>query len=561
MDSIFEANLLALSAHNPHLYSRLSGRAASSNHYSFLKSRNGETVPALLLSSENAQPLHSMVDPKREAERLVSTITEDTGFVIFLGLGGGFAPEAALERTTAQVTVIDFDIDGIAELFSSMDYTKLLKDARFTLCVDPSDEEIKKSILEQYRPALCGGIKTIPLRARIELAMSKFDNAAKVIEGAIKNVAADYSVQAHFGQRWFSNIIRNLKTAEEAPETFSLKNGASPREAAIVAAGPSLDQQIPALAECKSRHVFIISSDTALPALLQHGIEPDAAVSIDCQHISYYHFMGCDLRNIPLFLDIASPPLLSRFSPPLFFSSGHPLALYISQYWKPLPRLDTSGGNVTYACLSLAENLGAQRITLFGADFSYVRSRTYAKGTYIYLFFEKKQNRLSPLESLFSSFLYRSPFLPSENNDEKSNQKQNYYETTSLRFYRKKFEEKAATMDAQITAVEGQGAPINLLRKTPHSAGDTAPFTAGRARTSCVNFLEQYRGDIAALPRAGGADYLRHLNAKDRQVFTTLLPYAAALKHRNPVLKTEDLIEETKCRCKEEIDRVLAAGN
>ena len=562
MDSIFEANLLALSGQNPHLYSWLKNRTPLSNHYAFLKSRSSEIVPALLLSPENARPLHSMIDPQREAERLVSTITDDTGFVIFLGLGGGFAPEAALEYTTAQVMVIDFDIDGIAELFSSIDYTKLLQDARFTLCVDPSDEEIKNFILEQYKPALCGGIKTIPLRTRTEFAFSKFDNAAKVIEEAIENVAADYSVQARFGQRWFSNIIRNLRAAEKAPETFSLKNGGSTREAAIVAAGPSLDQQIPALAECKSRQVFIISSDTALPVLLHHGIEPDAAVSIDCQHISYYHFIGCNLRNIPLFLDIASPPLLSRFSPPFFFSSGHPLALYISQHWRPLPRLDTSGGNVTYACLSLAENLGAKRITLFGADFSYVRSRTYARGTYIYPYFEKKQDRLSPLEALFSSFLYRSPFLPPENRDKKLGQKQNYYETFSLRFYRKKFEEKAAMMGAQITAAEGQGASIDLSRKMPRNGGSANPSgitvkTPDAAGISAVEFLEQYRGDIAALPKASGAGCLRQLNIKDRQVFTTLLPYAAALKYRSPTLKTGDLIEETKLICIEAIDRVM----
>ena len=557
MDSIFNANLLALSGQNLGLCSRLSNRIDVSNRYRFLKSRSGEIVPSHFLPPENIRPLHSTIDPKREAERLVSTITDDTGFLIFLGIGGGFAPEAALECTTARIMAIDFDIDGIAELFSNRDYTKLLKNERFSLFIDPPLEEIKNFILEQYKPALCGGIKTIPLRTRIEADILKFDSAAKAIDEAIENVAGDYSVQVHFGKRWFSNIIRNLKTVEEAPESFTANNI---HEAAIVAAGPSLDQQIPALAEYKSRNVFIICSDTALPALLRHGIEPDAAVSIDCQHISYYHFMGCDTRNIPLFLDIASPPLLSRFSPsPFFFSSAHPLALYICQYWRRLPGLDTSGGNVTYACLSLAENLGVKRITLFGADFSYVRSRTYARGTYIYPFFEKKQNRLSPMEALFSSFLYRSPFLPPEARGEKPGQGQTFLETSTLRFYRKKLEEKAAGMDAQITAMEGQGAPVNLPHKMPRNAGAVIPFTTERTNKSSIEFLEQYCRDIAEMPGTIGAGY--KLNVKDRQVFTTLLPYAAYLKHRSPALKTGDLIEETKRLCVQEIERVLSAGN
>jgi hypothetical protein len=566
MPSIFEANILALSVNNQRLYSRISGAGEESKHYAFLTSRDGEIVPAFNLPSGNTQPLHSLVDPKREAQRLASTVTDDTGFVICLGLGGGFIPEAVLNSTAARVLVIDYRIDGIAELFSSKDYTNLLKNGRFFFLADPSDDEIKTAVLEQYIPVLCGGIKTIPLRTRTEQDLPLFENAAAIIQEAIKTAAADYSVQAHFGKRWFSNIIRNLKTAEDAAESFTARIGKFPvQETAIVAAGPSLDQQIPSLEKLKKSGTFIISSDTALPALLQYGIEPDAVVSIDCQHISYYHFLGCNLNSgsigIPLILDIASPPLLSSFSPsPFFFSSGHPLALYISQRWRPLPRLDTSGGNVTYACLSLAENLGAKRITLFGADFSYVRSRTYARGTYIYPFFEKKQNRLFPLEAQFSAFLYRSAFLPPE----KTGQMQNYYETSTLRFYREKLEEKAAAMSAQIIAAQGQGAPVNLTRKTSHNARSAALsnesflFPAEKASMSHVAFLEQYLRDIAALPAAdGNADYMRKLNAKDRQVFTTLLPLAAAVKHRATPLKPADLLEETKRVCAREIQKVL----
>jgi hypothetical protein len=276
-------------------------------------------------------------------------------------------------------------------------------------------------------------------------------------------------------------------------------------------------------------------------------------VSIDCQHISYYHFLGCNSRNIPLFLDIASPPLLSAFSSsPFFFCSGHPLALYLIQHWRPLPHLDTSGGNVTYSCLCLAESLGARRITLFGADFSYVGSRTYAKGTYIYPFFAKKQNRFCPMEALFSAFLYRSPFLPPENQSEKTL----YSETAQLRFYRKKLEEKASFMDAQIIAAQGQGVPLNLIRKKSHNTeGKTnSPFAARRAQMSSLEFLEQYRKKITALPAAG---FLEESCIENRHVFTTLFPLMAALKKRNPALKTHGLIEEAKRHCIEEIDRVI----
>jgi len=519
------------------------------SRYAFCESRSGEIVPSIVLAPGNSQPLHSLIDPKREAERLVSTIPPDTGFVVFLGLGGGFAPQAALANTAAQIVVIDFDKDGIKELLSAKDYTPLLNNKRFSLLTDFTPDEIKNFILANYNPALCGGIKVIPLRTRTEHDSEKFNKAAAVIQEAIENTAADFSVQAHFGLRWFSNIVRNIKNSAATDQSFCAKKI---NEAAIVAAGPSLDGQITALTEYKSRGVFIICSDTALPVLLQNGIAPDAVVSIDCQHISYYHFFGCNIRNIPLILDIASPPLLSRFSTlPVFFSGGHPLALYISRYWRSLPLLDTSGGNVTYACLSLAENLGATRITLFGADFSYIRSQTYARGSYIYPYFERKQNRFRTLEALFSAFLYRSPFLPRENEN------QIYHETSSFRFYRQKLEEKAAAMNAQVSVFPGLGAPVNLLNKTAINLGKKSyvPAATENQYKSGIEFLEQYRSDIASLPPDG-------LNEKESQIFTTLLPAAAALKHRSLGinLKTAELIEETKRHCIRQIDKILGTN-
>ena len=519
--------------------------------YAFSKSRTGEIVPSLVLPSGETRPLHSMIDPQREARRLVSTIPDDTGFVVFLGLGGGFAVKALLDQTEANVLVIDFNNDGIKELFSVMDYSSLLENERFVLLTAPSNEEIKKYIAENYRPSLCGGIKTIPLRARTETDTSLFDSAALAIQEAIEIVSRDYSVQSHFGKRWFSNIIRNVLNSGSENSTGK-KIPSSVQEAAIIAAGPSLDRQIPELKECKSRQVFIISCDTALPALLHNGIEPDVVVSIDCQHISNYHFLGCNMKNIPLILDIASPPLLSSFSPsPLFFSSDHPLAQYISLYWKPFPKLDTSGGNVTYACLSLAENLCAQRITLFGADFSYVNSRTYARGTYIYPYFEKRQNRFSPLEDQAFSFLCRSPFLPKEN------EKQNYRETSSLRFYRERLEEKAVMMNAQIFCAPGQGSPINLTQKKPDNKINAANFKieSDKSNISGIDFLKQYREKIASLP--AGANYIKKLDIKTGQVFNTILPVAAAIKRGNPHLKQKDLIEETKRFCINKINNVL----
>jgi hypothetical protein len=148
--------------------------------------------------------------------------------------------------------------------------------------------------------------------------------------------------------------------------------------------------------------------------------------------------------------------------------------------------------------------------------------------------------------------LYRSPFLEREEGEKKK-----YYETSSLRFYREKLEEKAAVMTAQIFSARGDGSPINLGHKNARNAKiENTNTVVEKAAKSGVEFLEQYRSEIAALPEYNeGKNYFGLLNDKEKQAFTTLLPLAAAIKYRNPALKTKNLIEETRRYCLEKIDK------
>jgi hypothetical protein len=548
----FERNLLALSTRNPVLCSRFTNAETTHGHYKFLESRTGEIVPALVDITGAAHPLHSLVDPRREAERLVSTI-ENTGFIILLGLGGGFAAEAALARTgTSKVVVIDYNADGTAELFCSREYIKILHDPRFILLIDPRPEDITKTILENYQPVLSGGIRALPLRTRTERE-NRFTEAGETIHDAIGRMSADYSVQAYFGMRWFSNIIRNIKTAENQ------EGAARPiRHAAICAAGPSLDTQIPLLAkniERNKKNLYIIAADTSLPSLLKRDIIPDAVVSIDCQHISYYHFMAGIPPNTQLFMDLAGPPLVASRSPcPRFFSGGHPFSNYISEYWRAIPRIDSSGGNVTYTALGIAENLGAETIDIYGADFSYPMGKSYARGTYIYPFFEKQQNRFSSLEALHSRFLYRNyPLAKTRGNSGW------YYETETLSFYRARLEEKIALMRVRVNAVSGSGAPIRVEKKQQRAERDLRFFSSGPVHGGWKTFLREYKSAVNKFPRLqeDSGNIVETLSEKERLILATLLPLAAAIKHRHKELKIPRLIEEVRGWCAAEINKIL----
>ncbi|MDR1987111.1 MAG: DUF115 domain-containing protein [Treponema sp.] len=547
MDRFLNANLQALAKTDPALSARLAA-AAHLHRYGFVRSRSGEPIPTLAAPSGGVRPLHSLVDPVREGRRLISTV-KDAGFLVFFGLGGGFAITAALEREDIQhILVIDYDINGVAELLDSKPYPGLWQDPRVHILVDPPPELIKGYILEHYQPVLYRGIQVIPLRIRIDAEPERFSAAGEGINEAITRISGDYSVQAHFGARWFSNILRNLLRMKPVPDPLPALN-----QAAICAAGPSLDIQLPGLAK-KRRHCFLLATDTSLPSLLHAGLVPDAVVSIDCQHISYYHFMQGLPGHIPLYLDVASPPVVaSQVLHPRFFSGGHPLTRYVSQYWRPLPLVDTSGGNVTYAALSLADCLGAKQVELYGADFAYPLGRTYARGTYLYPFFDARQTRLAPLETLWSALLYRSPELKRIQPGDAW-----YYETPTLSRYRRLLEEKIPFLRAQVIPAEGLGAPLRIRKQQEAlPPGQEGRFL--KASMPVQDFIAAYRKKICSLPALTGTvqTYLQGLTETQGPVLTTLLPLAAAIQHRTPFLGPGELIEAVRDACVKKIDALL----
>ena len=425
------------------------------------------------------------------------------------------------------------------------------------MLVDPGAAAIADFISGTYYPCVHGGIRLLPLRPRCDFDEEHFLPAAAAVRSAIDRVSTDYSVQAHFGKRWFCNIIRNVRAAENARGVFPPIT-----RAAVCAAGPSLDAQLDALAEKQRGGFTVIAADTALGTLCGAGIVPDAVVSIDCQHISYLHFVGNERVPWTLFLDIASPPLLAALAPRhFFFSGGHPLARYVSARFKELCALDTSGANVTYAAVSLAEKLGARTIELYGADFAYPQGMAYTRGAYFYPYLRRRQTRLAPASSELSAFLYKSPSLV-----KRETEASYYYETRSLEMYRRKLEEKARSSAVEIRRVEGFGAPLRLEAGGGESAarqcGNTLSlFSSGPARCGARAFLAGYKAKIEALalPETNIERYVEGLSEEERQVFTTLLPSAAAIRLREKIDESRALLSRVKSFCAEEITRVLDA--
>lgn len=526
--SFLDSNLLALSSSNAQLAGKLS--YADESHDIIIKtSRSGKKIP-LVLKDNREIPLHSQFDPEKEGKRFFNTFN-DHGYIIFLGFGAAYHIRPFLENQyISEILIIDKDISYLKKIIHFFNLTTIFLDKRVRILIDPDHESISNFILENYIPAISGDLHILKLRSRVETEPAFFGEVINTINKVISPLSEDFSVQSYFGKRWFINTLNNLKLAEKTTTIIP-----PIKKALIVGAGPSLEIQLQKLKD-QSSDGYLIATDTALPALIKYGIKPDLIISIDCQHITYYHFLDGIPSDIPLVLDLASPRNITQLTKNvMFFTSGHPFSLYVKSRWRDFPFIDTSGGNVSHAAVSLAYSLGAEQIYLFGVDFSYPRGKSYARGTYLYPYFSTRSNRLKPMEDHFITFLFHNNQI-----DYIKDSTVFRYVTKPMISYKSRLETLISEINSEVIPVEGEGERILSVRNS--SIADISMnripsiLSAGPADTSWIDFLKEYDSGLSTLPVPGDSvsEYMNSLDSRQKEICITIFPAAATIRKSSP---------------------------
>jgi len=508
-------NLATLNSKNPELATKLRHIEPSTNLIT-CKSRQGSVVPAIR-SNGRLYPMHSRFDPVSEGKRIAATAKQE--FLVVFGLGGGYHLKPLLEiKTLSAMLVIEQDIGLVRGLLENFDFTWLLSDSRVNLLIDCSTQTLLNLVLENYLPILHGNLGSISLRSRVNLNPVWFLSRANALQEIPATLSREFTVQSLLGRRWFINTISNLPRSEEVnAELLPAAN------LLITAAGPSLNNQIKEIKKKRMEGMKLLATDTSLPHLILNGINPDIVLSIDCQLSSYHHFLSGFSEDTTLVLDIASPTVLGRLTDKVvFFSSNHPFSLYLNKYYRALPTLDLTGGNVTHAAISLAKRIGAKQVALFGADFSYPNGEPYAKGAYIYPFFQSNSGRTSGSENCFWEFINKSNPIREEAHGAWR------YRISSLDYYRETLENSPLNLAYDLFP-NGSAASQFTEDKT----WEETDFTAQAPKEKWQYFMQDYAEILKSLPplmSAGIQDYLAALKDKQRQALASILPIATSFR-------------------------------
>ncbi len=177
-----------------------------------------------------------------------------------------------------------------------------------------------------------------------------------------------------YERSWQINTRENNKLSIRGIEDLNDIKDLSERDFVVVSAGPSLDDSIQFLRECKGNKT-IIAINAVLKRLASEQIKPDLIVMLDPKQVLRSHLDGVEdfTDDIPLVFPInASHGFAGSYRGPKYA---------FSDYERTPDGFEWNfGGTVASLGLDLAYYLHATKVYLIGSDLAFSENKNYADG-------------------------------------------------------------------------------------------------------------------------------------------------------------------------------------
>lgn len=193
----------------------------------------------------------------------------------------------------------------------------------------------------------------------------------------------DTGVWVRFSKELTRNLRDNIKELLRGYDLYSLiEDFPEGKPGILVSAGPSLNNNIDELKNAVGK-ALIVATDTAIKPLLNHGIRPNAFVTVDPSK-PLLLFDKEEARSIPLIcMENGNAQVIEKQKGKIFFSltwEGMGRTLY-ERFGKEMPFLET-GGSVANNAFSFLRDCGCDPIIFVGQDLAYTNKKSHADGTF-----------------------------------------------------------------------------------------------------------------------------------------------------------------------------------
>ncbi len=377
--------------------------------------------------------LHSVYDPYKEAERLISStdsLSPENTLIIVFGAGIGYHIELLEKRKFSNLIILELNRD-VYKIFKKV---YKLPENYFLISPDEKPEKLD-SIFSLFEIQRFRKIKTILLRTIYDkkLYQPYEDRIQRLLEVKL----GDFTTRMKFEEIWFVNTLKNITFLDKSTEIARLFSRAKNLPVVLISAGPSLKNTLKYLKEIE-RYAILVAVDTALLPLYEAGIDVDFVYSLDSQVHNISDFLMIEksyLSKVNLIYDIVSNPGLV-----LYFSNLREIFPQRYNFVSNTAHLDfdynnnpffvknefvnwiesaggirlgdiETGGSVSTSAFHFAYLLGGNPIILTGQDLAFTLNVSHTPSSSHFYKLMNRSDRLNQIESLFLSIIQTRKIL------------------------------------------------------------------------------------------------------------------------------------------------------
>ncbi|EIJ80522.1 hypothetical protein PB1_09182 [Bacillus methanolicus PB1] len=339
-------------------------RSNYSNDIEIEVAKNGH-----LTLRKNNHYLYSRYDPIKEVSKFIdSQIDSLANIYCLFGFGLGYHVEQLMvKEPSKKIFVIDTEISTIQAAMYHVDLTKILSNENVRIIILNNPTQIQEFIRSIDSDGL--NIKWIIPQSWI----------STISNSKLKEILEDIKIKEMSILRMKNIMEENFQNNIQLFDSHigPLLGQFEGKKAALVAAGPSLDDNTDVLRQLKNKY-FLFCVGAAYKTLLHQKIEPDAIVISDPHHFVFEQIKDVTSQIPLLFLATVNKEVVRHWIGPkiILFQEGYPLS---EQYAKEhqIPLIQT-GGSVATTGLDVLLKMGFAEIVFFGQDLAYKGNQSHS---------------------------------------------------------------------------------------------------------------------------------------------------------------------------------------
>ena len=327
--------------------------------------------------------------PSAAVDHCLSRVDEaGDALLVFIGFALGYEALSVFENRPriSHMVIIEPSLDQFFLSLHLLDFSDFFASSRVDVFLGPVDmEAVSEAIRDE---AMIRDTQIFHHVPSLEWQPGIYEPVDQAVFSLINeyNVAGATMLKA--GPSYFRNCFENLSQLRHMYSMEALSGLFAGKPAVLVAAGPSLDEDIHRLKGVRKKCV-LICVDSALPVLLSEGIVPDFVTVLDFQLLNFEKVAPLSGKELPLSLLMvpkACPLVAKRLKPRRLILGFNEDA---SQRWLldlyGIKRLLPHASSVAHLSLGLALIMGCDPIIFLGQDLAFTSEVSdHAAGTVIH---------------------------------------------------------------------------------------------------------------------------------------------------------------------------------